>query len=67
MESQKRTVVKAIVWNMLGLMMMAVVGLIYTGSLAVCGTLALTNAALGLASYFIYERVWAGISWGRFG
>jgi uncharacterized membrane protein len=67
MESRKRTVVKAIVWNLIGLAMMAVVGLIYTGSLAIGGTLAVTNAAIGLASYVIYERVWAGISWGRFG
>lgn len=67
METRKRTVVKAIVWNLIGLAMMAFVGLLFTGSIAVGGTLAATNAAIGLASYVIYERVWARISWGRFG
>ncbi len=57
--------VKAIVWMLLGLVMMSVVGLLFTGSIAVGGTMALLNSALGLASYVVYERVWARIRWGR--
>ncbi len=49
----------------MGLAVMTVVGLIATGSAAIGGTLAVVNTAIGLTMYVIYERVWAGIRWGR--
>ncbi|WP_298847834.1 DUF2061 domain-containing protein [uncultured Ruegeria sp.] len=67
METRRRSVVKAIVWNAMGLATMTLVGLIATGSAAVGGALALVNTAIGLTLYVIYERIWAGISWGRNG
>ncbi|SMY08761.1 DUF2061 domain-containing protein [Flavimaricola marinus] len=65
MESRKRSVIKAVIWNLLGLLIMAIVGFAMTGSLSTGGTMALINAALGLTMYFLYERLWAGIRWGR--
>ena len=65
METRKRTLVKAIVWNIIGLTVMSLVGLVLTGSAAVGGALAVVNTVIGLTMYFLYERVWAGISWGR--
>lgn len=65
METRQRSLVKAVIWNLMGLGMMTLVGLIATGSAAVGGTLAIANTAIGLTMYLIYERVWAGISWGR--
>ena len=44
---------------------MAAIGYLFTGSLAVGGTMALINAAMGFVTYLIYERIWAGIAWGR--
>ncbi|NOC82603.1 DUF2061 domain-containing protein [Ruegeria sp. HKCCD6428] len=67
METRRRSVVKAIVWNAMGLATMTLVGLIATGSAAVGGALALVNTAIGLALYIVYERIWAGVSWGRNG
>lgn len=67
METRRRSVVKAIIWNAMGLTVMTVVGLIATGSAAVGGALAVVNTAIGLTLYVIYERIWAGISWGRHG
>ncbi len=67
METRRRSVVKALIWNVMGLVMMTLVGLIATGSVAVGGVVALVNTAIGLTLYFVYERVWAGISWGRHG
>lgn len=51
----------------MGLAVMTVVGLIATGSAAVGGALALVNTAIGVTLYVAYERVWAGIAWGRNG
>ncbi|WP_164660962.1 DUF2061 domain-containing protein [Tropicibacter sp. Alg240-R139] len=65
METRQRSLVKAVIWNLMGLVMMTLVGLIATGSAAIGGTLALVNTAIGLTLYLIYERVWAGIRWGR--
>lgn len=67
METRRRSVVKAIIWNAMGLAVMTLVGLIATGSAAVGGALAAVNTAIGLTLYVIYERIWAGISWGRHG
>ena len=65
METRQRSLVKAVIWNLMGFGMMTLVGLIATGSAAVGGTLAIVNTAIGLTMYLIYERVWAGIRWGR--
>ncbi|MDG1117062.1 MAG: DUF2061 domain-containing protein [Flavimaricola sp.] len=65
MESRKRSLVKALIWNIIGLSVMTLVGLAMTGSVGLGGTMALINAALGFATYLIYERVWARINWGR--
>ncbi len=65
METGKRTILKAILWNMLGLLSMAGVGYAATGSAALGGGLALANTVIGFVCYVLYERVWARIHWGR--
>ncbi|MFT6103937.1 MAG: putative membrane protein [Paracoccaceae bacterium] len=65
MDSKRRTLIKALLWNLLGLGVMAAVGFWYTGSVAMGGSMALINAGLGLLTYLIYERIWARIAWGR--
>lgn len=65
METRRRSVLKAVIWNAIGFGMMSLVGFIATGSVAVGGTMAAVNAFLGLTMYIVYERVWAAIGWGR--
>ncbi len=65
METRARTLVKAVLWGAIGLVVMAAVGLFLTGSAAIGGAMAVINTAVGLAMYVVYERVWARISWGR--
>lgn len=65
METRRRSLVKALVWNVIGLCSMTLVGVVATGSASIGGAMALVNTALGFASYLIYERVWTRISWGR--
>jgi uncharacterized membrane protein len=66
METRRRTLVKAVLWNLLGLAVMALVGLVMTGSAAVGGAMAAINTVIGLTMYVLYERFWARITWGRF-
>lgn len=64
METRRRTLVKAVVWNLIGLAVMTLVGVMLTGSAALGGTMALVNTAIGLSTYVLYERIWARIRWG---
>lgn len=65
MDSSQRTLVKAVVWNLLGLGSMVLVGFLATGSIALGSGIALANTGVGLVCYVFYERVWARITWGR--
>ncbi|MDG1431232.1 MAG: DUF2061 domain-containing protein [Paracoccaceae bacterium] len=65
METRKRSLVKAVIWNALGLTIMALVGFFMTGSFATGGIIALANTILGFSMYLGYERIWANIRWGR--
>ena len=65
METCLRTIIKAICWQGLGLVMMTGLGYAFTGSWSQGGALALASTVISLVTYFLYERVWARISWGR--
>ncbi len=65
METRQRSIVKAVIWSAIGLVTMAIVGAVATGSVTVGGVMALINAGIGLVMYVLYERVWAAIRWGR--
>ncbi len=64
METRRRTLVKALFWNALGLVTMSLVGLAMTGSVAVGGAIAVVNTVIGLTVYIVYERLWARVRWG---
>lgn len=65
MESRTRSIVKAALWTAIGFAVMTGVGFAVTGSASTGGAMALLNSGIGLLSYVIYERIWAGIAWGR--
>ncbi len=65
MDTRRRSLLKAVIWNLIGLISMVLVGYVATGSMALGGIIAIVNAVLGLACYLIYERVWNEIRWGR--
>jgi uncharacterized membrane protein len=48
-----------------GLIVMTIIGYIFTGSAGEGGALALTSAVVGLVNYFLHERMWARVRWGR--
>ena len=56
---------KAVIWNVMGVASMALVGFVATGSWAVGGKIALINALIGLGFYLVYERIWSRVQWGR--
>ncbi|MCA8867690.1 MAG: DUF2061 domain-containing protein [Rhodobacteraceae bacterium] len=65
METPTRSIVKAILWQIMGLLIMLTVGFWLSGSIRFGGQMAAINTAIGLVNYLIYERIWSAISWGR--
>ena len=65
MDTKLRTWIKALCWQAMGLTTMFLVGFVVTGSVTSGGLMAVINTLIGLIVYFLYERVWNRISWGR--
>ena len=64
MESKKRSLAKAVSWQMIGLLTMSILGEMFTGSFFAGSELAISSCALGFVIYILHERVWAGVRWG---
>ncbi len=65
LDSPRRSLLKAILWQVMGLLSMVLIGMAVTGSVRAGGVIAGLNALLGLVSYLLYERAWNRVSWGR--
>jgi len=65
METRLRSILKAFIWQLIGLTVMTGVGVLVTGSATAGGLIAAINTAIGFLTYFCYERVWSRIHWGR--
>ena len=67
MENNRRTLTKAITWQVIGFVMMAVVNYFYMGDFSQGLGLSALLTLIGLVSYYLHERLWASIRWGRQG
>ncbi|MEO1703003.1 MAG: DUF2061 domain-containing protein [Pseudomonadota bacterium] len=65
METPNRTLVKTISWQTLGIFTMTFVGMFQTGSLGLSLSIALSGAVMGTLMFYMHERLWAKIRWGR--
>lgn len=65
MDSKRRSWMKAITWQILGLFTSMMVSYLVMGSWAASLGLSLALAATGLVMYTLHERIWARIHWGR--
>jgi len=65
MDTRKRTILKALTWQTSGLIMTALIGFLFTGSMTAAGGLAVAGTATGTVTYVIHERLWASVRWGR--
>ena len=65
MEHSSRTLVKAVTWQLIGFVVMSIVNYYYIGSLRAGIGLSALLTMIGLVIYYLHERLWAKISWGR--
>lgn len=65
METNRRTLAKAVTYQLMGLAVMTLLGTLFTGSAGAGGALALISAAIGAFGYVVHERLWARVRWGQ--
>lgn len=58
MTPRRRALTKALTWRAGGFVVLGVVSLIVTGSLATSTTVAALHSAIQIPAYYLHERVW---------
>jgi len=65
MDSNLRLIMKSATWQTSGLIVMTLIGFFYTGSFSAGGGIALTSVLIGSISFFLHEKLWDRVQWGR--
>ena len=60
-----RSVAKAISFRIIASLITVILVLIFTGNLALAGAIGILDLILKLMIYYLHERVWDKIVWGR--
>ncbi len=64
-EQHRRSLAKAISWRITGTLDTFILGLIVTRSMKFAGSIAVAELMTKIALFYIHERVWGRIRWGR--
>lgn len=64
METMRRAALKAVTWQVTGLVTMSLLGYLMTGSWTSAGGFALGSAAIGFVMYMLHEKLWSRVRWG---
>jgi uncharacterized membrane protein len=64
-ETHARSILKAVSWRTLGTIDTFVISWFITGRVEVAGSIAGLELATKIAWYYLHERIWAAIGWGR--
>lgn len=64
-ESSRRSVAKTISWRVTGSFSTFLISFIVSGDFVVAGSIAVVQITVNTVLYFIHERVWNKIKWGR--
>ncbi len=65
MDTTTRLVIKSITWQVMGLVVMMLIGYLFTNSISASSGIAVASAFVGFLSYFMHEILWSKIGWGR--
>jgi uncharacterized membrane protein len=64
-ETHIRSVLKAVSWRTLGTLDTFAISWFFTGRVEIAGSIAGLEIITKIAWYYLHERVWAAIAWGR--
>lgn len=65
MEEHRRSLAKAITWRATGSIDTFLLSWLLSGSLTIAGGIASTEVVTKMVLYYLHERAWSGIGWGR--
>lgn len=61
----KRSIAKSISWRILGTLDTVLIAWVVTGTLSVAFSIGLIEWITKMVLYFVHERIWNSISWGK--
>lgn len=64
-ETNKRSLIKTISWRITGSSATFLISYIVSGSFAMAGSIAAIQVTANTILYFIHERIWNRIVWGK--
>jgi uncharacterized membrane protein len=64
-DSHPRSIAKAVSWRIAGSLDTFVLSFLFTGSAKLAGSIAGAEMATKVLLYYLHERAWSAISWGR--
>jgi uncharacterized membrane protein len=64
-DTTSRSLVKTISWRITGSGATFLIAFIMTGNLAIAGVIGITQMISNTILYYIHERIWNKIKWGR--
>ena len=64
-DAHSRSLMKAVSWRTTGTIDTFIISYIVTGKFSVAGTIASVEVITKIALYYMHERIWAIIPWGR--
>jgi uncharacterized membrane protein len=65
MESNRRSIAKALSWRIIATVITATIALVMTGELAFAAMIGLADTSIKFFIYFAHERLWNRIDFGR--
>ena len=65
MDTKKRSIIKSLTWRIIAVVLLAVTSFLTTGDLRTASLITLIYHSIQFGMFFIHERVWNMVSWGR--
>ena len=65
MDSNKRSIVKALTWRALASLATFFISYVVTGNLVAATGIASVQVFVNLILYYVHERIWNKINWGQ--
>jgi uncharacterized membrane protein len=63
--SKKRSLAKSLTWRLIAVISTFVIGYAMTGSLTFAASLTVVSNLINFILYYVHERVWLKVDWGR--
>ena len=64
-DTGKRSFAKAVTWRLTGTLDTFIISWLITGQLHLAGGIALTEVLTKICIFWVHERIWNKINWGR--